>query len=62
MKYKILALSIGILTLYGCKDTENQSQKPFGMQNPTISYINIKKEDIPLIERYKGKIEPLFFK
>lgn len=58
MKYKILALSIGILTLYGCKDTENQSQKPFGMQNPTISYINIKKEDIPLIERYKGKIEP----
>lgn len=56
MKYKILALSIALFSLYGCKE-ENKKQG-FKPQTPAVTFVELKESNIEINKDFKGKVEP----
>lgn len=57
MKYKFLALSIAIFSIYGCKESEN---KNIGMPRlATVTAFDIKETKIDISKDFKAKVEPV---
>lgn len=59
MKYKFLALSIAIFSIYGCKDTAVEKQKMGGPRTATVTAFDIKETKIDISKDFKAKVEPI---
>lgn len=59
MRFKVLAISIAIISIYGCNEKDKNSQVKQIKLSPTVTAFNIKESQIEINKDFKAKVVPL---